>query len=273
LRTRVRPTYRRLGRRFRALPDFVIIGAQKAGTTALLRYLQAHPDVITEAGVNEVHFFDVQWDKGTPFYRSHFPYRRTLAGHRTISAGATLTGEKTPSYLFHPLAPERAATVVPRARLIALLREPVSRAASHHAMNRRDGLETLDLTEAVKAEEDRTATSFERLSRGIEPPRNPARAFSYVRRGLYAEQLERWLRFFPREQLLVLRSEDLAGEPQTTYAAVLEFLGLGPHDPVFARHNSGGRGRSSPSPEACRLLDAAFAEPNQRLAEAFGITW
>jgi hypothetical protein len=273
VKSRARPAYRRLGQRFRALPDFVIIGAQKAGTTALIRYLQAHPDVMTEPGVYEVHYFDTQWARGTGYYRSHFPYAARVARRAAATGRPVLTGEKTPSYLFHPLAPERAASIIPHAKLIALLRDPVMRAASHHAMNKRDGIEPLELAEAVKAEEERVAASFERLAQGIEPARNPARTFSYVRRGRYAEQLDRWLRWFPRDQLLILRSEDLAASPGETYARVLDFLGLAAHRPEFARHNAAGRGGYSLAPDAQEQLERAFAEPNGQLREHYGISW
>jgi Sulfotransferase domain len=272
-KTRIRPTYRRLTSSSRSLPDFVIIGAQKAGTTSLMRYLQSHPDVVTEPGVGEVHFFDIRWELGEATYRSYFPTRHKLRRRRAATSRTTLTGEKTPAYLFHPLAPERAHATIPDARLIAILRNPITRAASHHRMNANSGIDQLGLGDAIDAEPARVEPSLQRLAAG-DPPMSGYDAFyySYVTRGRYADQLHAWLRYFSRDQLLVLRSEDLAADPASTYATTLEFLGLAPHHPEFARYNSARRPYEV-APEVNARLEALFREPNQRLAEEFGISW
>jgi hypothetical protein len=104
-KAQIRPLYRRSTSARRGLPDFVILGAQKAGTTSLMRYLQSHPDVLCEPGVGEVHYFDIRWEHGEQHYRSYFPMQSKLDRHRSTTQRTTLTGEKTPAYLFHPLAP------------------------------------------------------------------------------------------------------------------------------------------------------------------------
>jgi hypothetical protein len=273
VKAQVRPRYRRSTSARRVLPDFVIIGAQKAGTTSLMRYLQSHPDVVNEPGVGEVHFFDLRWAQGEQLYRSYFPLRSRVERHRERTGRTTLTGEKTPYYLYHPLAPQRAHATIPDARLIAILREPVSRAASHHRMNVNLGQEELSLLDAIEAEPARIEPALRCIIEGAPwQTWGPAGLYSYVARGRYAEQLDRWLGYYPRAQLLVLRSEDLAQEPEPTYAKVVEFLGLAPHHPEFVRYNSARRPYAI-EPAARARLEALLREPNARLAEEFGIAW
>ncbi len=243
--------------RARPLPDFLVLGAQKAGTTALYAYLQRHPGIAGPSW-KEVSFFDRHWARGTAWYRGAFPVRR-----------GRLVGEASPSYLFHPLAPRRAASVVPQARLIALLRDPVDRAYSHYQHEVDFGREPLSVEEALDREEERLGGEVERM---LADPRYFSRAwwdFAYVARGLYAEQLERWFEAFPRERLLVLANEDLADAPAETYARVLDFLGAPPHEldeypRVFDRDYPELR------PDTRARLAERFAEPNRRLYELLG---
>ena len=251
----------------------MIIGAQKAGTTSLMRYLQSHPDVVCEPGVGEVHFFDLRYAQGEAFYRSYFPRRAKLQHLRARTGRTTLTGEKTPYYLFHPLAAERAHAMIPQTKLIAILRDPVSRAASHHKMSVNMGVEDLDLAAAIAAEPARIVPSLRAIvENGPWQEWRPAGLYSYVARGRYAEQLDRWLTHYPREQLLVLRNEDLAQEPAATYAKTVEFLGLSPHRPEFVRHNQ-ARAPYAIDPGARERLVELFREPNRRLEAEFGISW
>jgi hypothetical protein len=244
--------------RGRPLPDFLVIGAQKAGTTALYAYLRWHPG-ITGPSWKEVSFFDRHWWRGESWYRGHFPLR----------SRGRLVGEASPSYLFHPLAPERARAVVPDARLVALLRDPVDRAYSQYQHEVALGREPLSFEDALAAEEERTSGEVERL---LADPRAFSRAWwdhTYAARGLYAEQLERWLSVFPREQLLVVTTDELGERPAQAYASILAHLGAPPHSldeypRVFDRDYAPMR------PETRAALQARFAEPNRRLEALLG---
>lgn len=241
--------------RWRPLPDFLVLGAQKAGTTALYAYLRWHPG-ITGPSWKEVSFFDRHWWRGEAWYRGQFPLR----------PGERLVGEASPSYLFHPLAPERARSLVPDAKLIVLLRNPVDRAYSHYQHEVALGREPLSFEDALAAEEERTRGEVERL---VSDPRAFSRAWwdhTYVARGRYAEQLERWLEAFPREQLLVVATEELGERPAETYAPVLRFLGAAPYElteypRVFDRDYEPMR------PETRALLEEVFAGSDRRLQE------
>jgi hypothetical protein len=251
-------TFGRLTARRRPLPDFLVIGAQKAGTTALYAYLRWHPG-ITGPSWKEVSFFDRHWWRGEAWYRGQFPLR----------AGERLVGEASPSYLFHPLAPGRARSLVPDAKLVALLRDPVDRAYSQYQHEVALGREPLSFEDALAAEDDRLAGEVERLT---EDPRAFSRAWwdhTYAARGRYAEQLERWLAVFPRDQLLVVPTEELGERPAETYASILAFLGAEPYElsdypRVFDRDYEPMR------PETRAALAASFAEPNRRLEALLG---
>ena len=251
-------TFGRATSRWRPLPDFLVIGAQKAGTTALYAYLRWHPG-ITGPSWKEVSFFDRHWWRGASWYRGQFPLRWR----------GRLVGEASPSYLFHPLAPERARAVVPDARLVALLRDPVDRAYSHYQHEVALGREPLSFEGALAAEEERTRGEVERL---VADPRAFSRAWwdhTYAARGLYAEQLERWLAVYPREQLLVVTTDELGERPAEAYGAILAHLGAPPHrladyPRVFDRDYARMR------PETREALAARFADPNRRLEALLG---
>jgi hypothetical protein len=245
---------------FRPLPDFLVLGAQKAGTTALYEYLRRHPQ-ITGPSWKEVSFFDRHWARGESWYRGNFP---NLARTR-----AKLVGEASPSYVFHPLAPQRVQEVVPEARLIVLVRNPVDRALSQYNHEVALGREPLPFEEALDAEEERLRGEQERMAAD---PRYFSREWwshTYKARGRYAEQLERWLAVFPREQLLVLPSDDLGSDPARAHAQVLEFLGASPqrldsYPRVYEREYEPMK------PETRERLAAEFEEPNRRLYELLG---
>lgn len=260
----------------RPLPEFLIIGAQRCGTTSLYKYLAEHPCFASASvGTKGVHFFDTHYGNGLAWYRSHFP---TIARRRWFRArhGADLvTGEASPYYLFHPLVPHRIAAHLPGVKLVALLRDPVERAYSQWQHELAKGFETLERFEdALDAEPVRLAGEAERMR---EDPdyRSPAHQhWSYTSRGRYAEQLEAYRALFPPQQLLVARAEDLFAEPEALYARVESFLGLAPHPPAtFERHNGYRRAPMHPATRA-RLVEH-FAEPNRRLAEMLGpgFTW
>jgi hypothetical protein len=242
----------------RPLPDFLIIGAQKAATTALYAYLRWHPG-ITGPTWKEVSYFDRHYAQGEKWYRANFP----------AQPRQPLVGEASPSYLFHPLAPERVAALIPSARLIAVLRNPVDRAFSHYQHEVALGREPLSFEEALDREDERMRGEIDRM---VDDPSYFSHAwwnYTYVARGRYAEQLERWLAVFPREQLLVLVSEELLENPADTYARALDFLGAAPHElPSYPRIFA--RDYKEMSSETRRRLERVFAGPNRRLAELLG---
>jgi len=243
----------------------------RCGTTFLRSNLAQHPDVAPHLN-GEGHFFAAKWPGDGHSYNFHFAQHPIRDGLARLGLGrAPLRFDPTPYYLFHPKAPERAAqTLGQDVRMIALLREPGARAWSHYRLELGRGSETMGFVDALHAEKERLAGEEERLARGIEREGAPHQIFSYAARGHYADQLERWFEWFPREQFLILRSQDLFARPAETLAEVCAFLGLAPMDPVEGASRNATR--SSPMPEAARAyLDEVFREPNQRLKQLIGI--
>jgi hypothetical protein len=252
----------------RVLPDFVIIGAQKCGTSSLYHYLTEHPTV-AGAARKEVHFFDWHFSRGTQWYRAHFPTAAYRAAFRRLKGQDLTVGEASPYYLFHPHAPKRMRVLLPRVRLIALLRDPVERALSSYQHQVRRGRESLSFVEALERESAMLEQERQRVERDETYNSLVHRRFSYVARGLYADQLATWWGQFPREQMLVIRSEDFFAETTAVFQQVLAFLELDAwQPPSFKRFNAADYPDMESSLRA-RLVDY-FAPHNQRLYELLG---
>ena len=204
---------------------FLIGGVQKAGTSALARYLSAHPGIALAAR-KEAHVFDApDFDDG---WTSQQVDARFAARLGPVGA-ARLLGDATPLTVFHPTLVARVARYNPAMRWVLLLRDPVERAISHYFMERARGAEPRTLLGAVLAEPARLRAHQHDFAAG-----SPLRKWSYVARGRYARQLDSVLTHFPRQQLLLLRSQDLAADPHATTSRVLGFLGLPGLDAVAA---------------------------------------
>jgi hypothetical protein len=194
---------------------FVVAGVAKAGTTALHRVLDAHPEIAT-ASIKEVHFFDCDlafpaWGPQIDLYHSYF----------TNVGDASIAGEVTPGYLFYPRALLRIADYNPEMRVVVILRDPVARAHSHYLMNRRTGREELSFEDALAAESARLD-----IDPGSDGLFSPYRMYSYMARGMYAQQLEVLFALFPSEQVLLLKNDDLLTRPADTHARLFGFLGV-----------------------------------------------
>jgi hypothetical protein len=251
-----------------SLPDFLIIGAEKGGTTFLYWALCQHP-CVEAATEKELHFFDTpKWlKKGIGWYQAQFPAPMRKDGRTTI------TGEASPYYLFHHLAPYRASITVPNTKLIALLRNPVDRAYSAYRHRVRNGEEDLSFEEALEVEQERTSGELEKLL-SDESYRSRAYAkYTYRLRGIYVEQLKRWHEHFDPDQLLVLRSEDLFTNPVGSLRRVQGFLDLPKHDiDITASMKGRNKGQSQPMASSTRRRLEDFFEPhNRKLYDYLGV--
>ena len=190
----------------------MVIGAQKAGTTALFDYLSDDPR-FNLSREKETHFFDDEsQDWSAPDYAAyHAWFDMERPG---------LKGEATPIYVFWPGSLERLRAYNPDARLILMLRDPVQRAFSNWQMEYARGTETLPFSEAIREGRRRLA--------GLPPADPDRRVFTYVERGFYGAQAQRLLSLFPRGQLLIERAEDLRADPNAVVGRVCAFLGLTP---------------------------------------------
>lgn len=236
------------------LPAFLIIGAQKAGTTSLYNYLIQHPQV-EKAIEKEVHYFDLNYYKPFEWYLQCFP---GLGGNKK-----NITGEASPYYIFHPTCAVRIKEKLPKVKLIIILRNPVDRAYSHYHHAVRNLGETLAFEEAIEMEEARLAGELEKLERDPFYCSYNYQHYSYLSRGIYVDQLKNWYDLFPAKQILLLKYEELFSNPSDYMNKVSEFLKISPHNYAFDIFNQGEY--SDMSGETQKRLKQFFKPHNEKL--------
>lgn len=244
------------------LPNLLIIGAQKCGTTSLHRYLALHPEA-SMSEPKELDFFVSpdetlfpvgNWPRGMDWYRSHFPHETPIRG------------EASPNYTVYPFTqgvPERAASLVPDAKIVYMVRDPVDRIASQYLHRVGEGLERRSLDDALGD------------IGSVEP------AMGFVYRSMYFMQLERWVERFPKENVLVVAQEDLRRSRAATLARVFRFLGIADTftDDRFSSLSNVSTEKRPPARaeawlrrtragEAARALPAAMRRPPARMLRA-----
>ena len=211
----------------RSLPDFVIIGAMKAGTTSLYDFIVKHPAIVS-ASSKELHYFSLRYRYGELWYRTNFPTKISKYYFYKKTGQKLLSGEATPGYLFYPMIPERMKEVLPDVKLIVILRNPVNRAYSNYRMVFRNNKEQLSFEKAIELEEKRCIGERERMIQDPSFKPKHYRVHSYLARGVYTDQLENWFKHYDREKFLILTTEDLREDPQKTLDQVFDFLGVSP---------------------------------------------
>ncbi|MCX7848245.1 MAG: sulfotransferase domain-containing protein [bacterium] len=192
--------------------NFLIAGTQKGGTTALAHFLAQHPHVFISRQ-KELHFFDRDkyFRARTPNYTWYHQHFQGCDGYRAV-------GEATPIYMFWPAAAPRIHAYNPAMKLILLLRNPIERAYSDYIMERRRGFELLPFRWAIRVEPLRRRWL----------PSLLARHYLYTSRGFYSQQIQHLLHYFPREQMLILKTEELREDHYGTLQRVCAFLGVDP---------------------------------------------
>lgn len=238
-------------------PDFIIVGAMKSGTGALRSFIMQHPLILAPEDKSEVHFFDLNFEKGPKWYKEQFPER---------PSPDYLVGEKSPYYIVHPLVPKRMFSLYPKVKVIMILRNPVDRAYSHYQFNRNRDKESLSFEEAIKAESSRLAEEEKKLKQNPLYHSSAYKAYSYLTRGVYVDQIQRWLSYFPSEQILVLSLDDLKVDSKRVTDEVFAFLGLPEYEinPQFDKKKSN---YAPMSPETRKKLIKYFQPYNQQLEE------
>jgi hypothetical protein len=251
----------------RVLPDFLLLGAQKSGTTSLFQYLMQHRQLASDFK-KEIHFFDWNYAKGPSWYRAFFPTHRQVA-KRTRALGRYLCGEATPYYLFHPAVPKRVHGLLPEAKFIVVLRNPVDRAYSHYQHSVARDHEMSSFEEAIEREPERLQGEEEKLFLDESYISDPHIKRSYFSRGCYADQLQRWLEYYPKEALFVAGTEELGEDPQRVCDAIYGFLELPPQAVrTSRRHNAN---KYLPMSKSFRVdLAKRYREHNERLYELLG---
>ena len=257
---------RRLQPGGRAMPNFILIGAQKSGTSSMFSYLKQHPQILRPT-FKEPYFFDRHYHRGLGWYGGNFPSRRTIERLNDRSGQPHLTFEATATYVFDPNVPARIARDLKTRKFILLLRNPAERAISAYWHARRMGIENRTLAEAVESDMQRYRAEMAGEKDGGPRP-------SYLKRGLYREAVARWQSVFSPDDLLVLQSETMFADPGAVMVRVFAFLGLPvPPHIDFTAQNVGGYDEKD---EAVRGALAKFYQPhNARLCAmtGTGFTW
>jgi hypothetical protein len=222
--------------------DFLVCGTQKGGTSALDALLRRHPQICM-ADTKEVHFFDhdPNFSEGVPDYNA---YHR----HFSNNPDAIIRGESTPIYMYWKTAPHRIHEYNPRMKLILLLRNPITRAFSHWNMERNRNAERLSFMEAIKSEQKRCQDAA--------PLQH--RVYSYLDRGLYTRQIKRFLNFFPRDQMCIIKSEEFWINSSSTLKNVFAFLDVAELEACTLRHEFPGSYGETISSEAYNYLRTYF---------------
>ncbi|WP_115125952.1 sulfotransferase domain-containing protein [Synechococcus sp. GEYO] len=236
------------------LPHFLVLGVQKGGTTSLQRLLEQHQDVYLPK-CKEVHYFTQHSHEARSWYASH--YTKAKKGQKR--------GDITPFYIFHPEAPRRIHNLLPRVKMIILLRDPVERTLSQYFHARRNGFEQLELPEALQAEEYRLrnggAYSLQK--------------HSYKARSYYIEQLDRYEKLFKKNQIMVLKSETLFAEPKIIWGKIQEFINLKTQSlpKNIYKYNSGEDEAKTVDESIRTKLREEFKETVLAVRERYGIDW
>lgn len=258
----------RLTARWRTLPGFLIVGAQRSGTTSLFKTLVQHPSVASPFLRKGVHYFDQRYDRGMDWYRGNFPFAASSKLRRLHREGV-VTGESSPYYMFHPLAPGRIARDLPEVRLLVLVRDPVERAYSAHSHELARGFETEPFEHALELEPQRTAGERARLLRDDGYHSRSWQHHAYVTRGQYVEQLKALESAVGRHRIMLIDSAAFFETPLVVFGEVCDFLGLAPAQGIsFERHNA--RSRAPLSPSLRRQLQEHFLPFDEELAAWWG---
>lgn len=267
--------YRGITGPFRLLPDFLIIGTQRGGTTSLYNYLLARPGV-GPASVKELHYFDKKFHKGNLWYRAHFPFTLQKYYYEFTQKQVFVTGEASAYYMFHPHVPKRVAKVLPHVKLIVMLRNPVDRAYSQYNFEVDLGRETSPFEEALDRENERISKEREKLFADEDYVSFDYSRYSYLARGIYVEQLQTWMSFFPKKQFLILKSEDFYTDPVAALKQTSKFLNLPELEPdekkkKYKLHNYNTTPYPKMNPDTRKRLIEYFEPHNARLYDLLGV--
>jgi hypothetical protein len=237
--------YRSLTAQKRALPDFIIAGAAKAGTTSLFRFLGEHPGVMP-AFKKEIKFFNLNYSKGLDWYRCFFPIR---------SSNSFLTCEATPTYFFDNRVPQRINECLPGVKIIILIRDPIKRAISHFHFNQKIKVEKIE--------------SFEEF---IGKLRNGSHhdLHRYLENGLYFDKVKLWIEVFGPKQMLIIKSEDFQENTRSEMKKIYQFLRIEEIYPESLKPFNVGRYNEIRNKDILKYLDEYFANDNRKLVELLG---
>jgi hypothetical protein len=257
---------RRLTARWRRLPNFLILGTQKGGSTSLYDHIGLHPDVAVSPR-KEINYFSNEHQRGEYWYRMFFPFK---------NSSLTFCGEASPAYIINPYAAGRIRKLIPDCRLIVLLRNPVERAISHYYHSFKKGRETLPLMDALQQESTRIDDEWATILNDKNYTSRAHNVYSYCQRGKYADQLLRYFEHFDRDQILIIDSDDFFSQPQETMRLVFDFVGVNQPDEAYfeqLKPRNVNPLKKDVDVAAYRYLLDYYRIPNQELYRITGVNY
>ncbi len=253
----------------RVVPDLVLAGVQRSGTTALFEALYRLPNVERPRRGKGSHYFSYNYFRGWEWFQAQFPTQMWAKTVELRHGQPMFCFDACPYYLFHPFAVERMAQALPDAKIMVMLRDPVRRAESHFHHSVSHGHEDLAFTDALAAETERMAGEDEKMQQDWSYWSHSHEHHSYVSKGMYAEQLERLFSFYPREQVMVIQSEAFYREPNRILEEVTSWVGLQPVSLDQEDDRNGHSYKKMDSEMRSQLIEI-YQEPNERLYELLG---
>ena len=254
--------------RWRVLPAFIVVGAQRCGTTTLYRVLSSHPSVVRPTASKGTGYFDAHDHRGARWYRGHFPLRWTA---RRRGGEGAVTFESSGYYLFHPLAAARIARDLPNVRIVVMVREPVERAYSAHRHELARGYEAEPFKEALDHEDDRLRGEVERIQADPTYDSFNHRHHAYLARSRYSEQIDRYVDLLGRDRVYVVDADAFFAEPETEFDRLRDWLDLPAWQPDSVEQWN-ARPRLPLPAELREQLDDYFEPYDRRLGELMGRT-
>jgi hypothetical protein len=265
-------------RRFGALtsgarvpPGVLIVGTQRGGTTSVYRALAQHPGFAGPFHRKGVHFFDVEFPRGMPWYVGHFPLRAVVRRRERRLGHRVVVGEASPYYMAHPTAPARMGELLPQVRVVALLREPMERAYSAYTHEKARGFEHRSFEDALRDEASWIDEEIARTAADPSYESHRLRHNAYLHRGHYVDQLRELERVVGRERMFVMDSDQYFAEPEQEFSRLLDFIGL-PASPGIRHDQHNARPRLPLEDDVRRELAEHFAPYDAALAEWLGWT-
>jgi len=236
-------------------PNYIIGGASRSGTTSLFYYLGQHSR-IKNPSKKEIYYFERNYNKRKKWYRAHFPEKK--------SKKKMITGEATPEYLFFHKCPKRIHELLPKIKIIFILRNPVNRIYSLYNMYKNSKHENVPFDKAIEREMKREKENTDYRNY----PRSIFRR-CYLIRGRYLEHIKRYLRHFNKNQILILSFEKLRENPQQEVNKVFDFLGL-EREKINSKIKNKGKYKTKMNPRTRKELEKYFKPYNDALYEYLG---
>ena len=261
---------------FHILPDFLFLAPGACGTTSMVElYLRSNENILPSK-INEIFYFNTKHTNSINWYKVLFPsiFTKKIRG---LIGKKTLTCEATGSYILNPHAPKRIKKIIPDVKFVVMLRNPTDRTLSNYKRRIRNTREKRAVEEVIEYELNNFKKEFQEYVKNENEIAFYPFGNSYLAGSRYVEQIEIWLRYFPKEQFLFINSNDYFKDPLKEYNRILEFVGLSSHHPNI----QGKRGITPPEwfanitikPETIEFLRNYFQPWNEKLFNLIGVKY